>query len=154
MTWVDGVAKKMVFRHPHVFWYGPGGGLQSRLWTPGTPQKREEKAQRTATDTLEAVACPLPALIRAEKVQSKAAKAGFDWPDREPALDKLAEEVDEFRRAACGDGDPEEELGDLLFAAGEGGGGSWDWTASRPLTQACDKFIRRFRTVEELAPAL
>ena len=106
---VDGVAKKMVFRHPHVF-----------------------------------------GEVRAEKVQSKAAKAGFDWPDREPALDKLTEEVDEFRRAACGDGDPEEELGDLLFAAVKAGR-FLGLDSEQALTRACDKFIRRFHAVEELA---
>ena len=66
-------------------------------------------------------------------------------------LDKLAEEVDEFRRAACGDGDPEEELGDLLFAAVKAGR-FLGLDSEQALTRACDKFIRRFRTVEELAP--
>ena len=130
---VDGVAKKMVFRHPHVFGTVRAEDSVQALDT-WDAQKREEKAQRTATDTLEAVARSLPALIRAEKVQSKAAKAGFDWPDREPALDKLAE-----------------ELGDLLFAAVKAGR-FLGLDSEQALTQACDKFIRRFRTVEELAP--
>ena len=78
---VDGVAKKMVFRHPHVFGAVRAEDSEQALDT-WDAQKREEKSQRTATDTLEAVARSLPALIRAEKVQSKAAKAGFDWPDR------------------------------------------------------------------------
>ena len=146
---VDGVAKKMVFRHPHVFGEVQAEDSAQALDT-WDAQKREEKSQRTATDTLEAVARSLPALIRAEKVQSKAAKAGFDWPDREPALDKLAEEVDELRRAARGDGDPEEELGDLLFAAVKAGR-FLGLDSEQALTRACDKFIRRFRTVEGLA---
>ncbi len=91
---VDGVAQKMVFRHPHVFGQAHADDSAQALDT-WDAQKREEKDQRTASDTLKAVARSLPALIRAEKIQSKAAKAGFDWPDPAPALDKLAEEADE-----------------------------------------------------------
>ena len=76
--------------------------------------------------------------------------AGFDWPDPAPALDKLAEEADELRRAAQGDGDPEEELGDLLFAAVKAGR-FLGLDSEQALTRACDKFIRRFQAVEERA---
>jgi len=147
---VDGVARKLVYRHPHVF-----GDVQAdtsqQVLANWDVLKRREKGQRSTADAVEAVPHTLPALWRAEKIQSKTAKAGFDWPDREPALDKLAEEVDEFRRAACGDGDPEEELGDLLFAAVKAGR-FLGLDSEQALTRACDKFIRRFRTVEELAP--
>ena len=145
----DGICKKLVFRHPHVFGTVRAEDSVQALDT-WDAQKREEKAQRTATDTLEAVARSLPALIRAEKVQSKAAKAGFDWPDREPALDKLAEEVDEFRRAACGDGDPEEELGDLLFAVVNVARHK-KVDAERAVEKTCDKFIHRFGFMERQA---
>ena len=85
-------------------------------------------------------------------MQDKARKAGFDWPDLAPALDKLDEEVGELRRAAQGDGDPqrEEELGDLLFAAVKAGR-FLHVDSEQALTQACEKFIRRFRAVERLA---
>ena len=144
---VDGVAKKMVFRHPHVFGQAHADNCAQALDT-WDAQKRAEKDQRTATDTLNGVARSLPALIRAEKLQSKAAKAGFDWPDAGPALDKLAEEADELRRAAQGDGDPEEELGDLLFAAVKTGR-FLGLDSELALTRACEKFIRRFQAVEE-----
>ena len=146
---VDGVAQKMVFRHPHVFGQAHADDSAQALDT-WDAQKREEKDQRTASDTLKGVARSLPALIRAEKIQSKAAKAGFDWPDPAPALDKLAEEADELRRAAQGDGDPEEELGDLLFAAVKAGR-FLGLDSGQALTRACDKFIRRFQAVEERA---
>ena len=138
---VDGVAQKMFFRHTDD---------SAQALDTWDAQKREEKDQRTASDTLKAVARSLPALIRAEKIQSKAAKAGFDWPDPAPALDKLAEEADELRRAAQGDGDPEEELGDLLFAAVKAGR-FLGLDSEQALTRACDKFIRRFQSVEERA---
>ena len=97
-----------------------------------------------------AVARPLPALWRAEKVQKKAAKAGFDWPGVQDAVDKLSEEVDELRSALSGQGNPVEELGDLFFAA---------VCVSRflnadpddVLQAASDKFAARFRRVEALA---
>lgn len=146
---VDGVAKKMIFRHPHVFGRQSAADSQAALDT-WDAQKREEKAQKTASDTLEAVARSLPALIRAEKLQSKAAKAGFDWPDLTPAVGKLSEELDELRRATQGDGNPEEELGDLLFAAVKVGR-FLQVDSEQALTRACEKFIRRFRQVEELA---
>ena len=148
---VDGVCKKLVYRHPHVFGTveaaDPEGALSA--WDA---QKREEKGQKTAADTLDSVARALPALTRAAKLQSKAAKAGFDWEDISPALDKLSEELGEFQSAVREGSNVEEELGDLLFAAVKAGrfAGVDGETA---LQKACEKFIRRFRRVEELAPA-
>ena len=148
---VDGVCKKLVFRHPHVFGTvdakDPDGALSA--WDA---QKREEKGQRTAGDALDSVARALPALTRASKLQSKAAKAGFDWEEISPALDKLSEEVEELKEAVRDRSNVEEELGDLLFAAVKAGrfAGVDGETA---LQKACEKFIRRFRRVEALAPA-
>lgn len=146
---VDGVTKKLVYRHPHVF-----GTVEAetseQVLVNWEALKRKEKGQGTTADAVESVPHTLPALWRAEKVQKKAAKAGFDWPDPAPALDKLAEEADELRRAAQGDGDPEEELGDLLFAAVKAGR-FLGLDSEQALTRACDKFIRRFQSVEERA---
>ena len=129
-------------------------------WTPGTParrlttwdaQKREEKGQRTAADTLDSVARSLPALMRAEKIQDKARKAGFDWAEMGPALDKLSEEeMGELRQAVEQGANVEEELGDLLFAAVKVGRFA-GLDSEQALHGACEKFIRRFRRVEELA---
>ena len=147
---VDGICRKLVFRHPHVFGTAeaadPDGALSA--WDA---QKRAEKGQRTAADSLDSVARALPALTRAAKLQSKAAKAGFDWKDPAPAMDKLAEELVEFQTAVREGSNVEEELGDLLFAAVKAGrfAGVDGETA---LEKACEKFIRRFRRVEELAP--
>ena len=147
---VDGICRKLVFRHPHVFGTAeaadPDGALSA--WDA---RKRAEKGQRTAADSLDSVARALPALTRAAKLQSKAAKAGFDWRDPAPAMDKLAEELEEFQTAVREGSNVEEELGDLLFSAVKAGrfAGVDGETA---LEKACEKFIRRFRRVEELAP--
>ena len=147
---VDGICRKLVFRHPHVFGTAeaadPDGALSA--WDA---QKRAEKGQKTAADSLDSVARALPALTRAAKLQSKAAKAGFDWRDPAPAMDKLAEELEEFQTAVREGSNVEEELGDLLFSAVKAGrfAGVDGETA---LEKACEKFIRRFRRVEELAP--
>ena len=146
---VDGVCQKLVFRHPHVFGASeaedPDGALTS--WEA---QKRAEKGQKTAADSLDGVARSLPALIRAEKLQDKARKAGFDWDSAGPALDKLSEETEELRAAVRDGTNPEEELGDLLFAAVKAGR-FLGLDSEQALHAACEKFIRRFRRVEELS---
>ncbi len=146
---VDGVCKKLVFRHPHVFGAVDAGDPEGAL-ASWEAQKREEKGQKTAGDTLDAVARSLPALMRAEKLQDKARKAGFDWEDVRPALDKLSEELSELETAVAEGSNVEEELGDLLFAAVKVGRFQ-GLDSELALHAACEKFIRRFRRVEALA---
>ena len=110
--------------------------------------KRKEKRQETYTDTLRAVAKSLPALWRAEKVQKKAKKAGFDWPDAAGAVDKLQEELNEVQAAAAGQGDVEEEIGDLLFSV-VNVARHCHVDPEMALHRACEKFIARFGRVEE-----
>ena len=87
---VDGVSQKLVYRHPHVF--GTVEVADSReVLVNWDALKRKEKSQTTTADAIEAVPHTLPALWRAEKIGSKTAKAGFDWRDISPALDKLSE---------------------------------------------------------------
>ena len=144
---VDGICKKLVFRHPHVFGAVEAGDPDGAL-TAWEAQKRVEKGQKTAADTLDAVARSLPALMRAEKIQDKARKAGFDWDSVGPALDKLSEEAEELKSAVRDGTNPEEELGDLLFAAVKVGR-FLGLDSELALHTACEKFIRRFRLVEE-----
>ena len=147
----DGVVKKLLFRHPHVF------GSECEDSPESVPVswdklKRQEKGQKTVADSMDSVARSLPGLWRAEKLQSKAASAGFEWPDVQGALDKLEEEVGELRRAAEEGGDVPEELGDVLFAAVKVG----RFCACDPedaVNGTCEKFIRRFRAVENGAAA-
>ena len=147
----DGVVKKLLFRHPHVFGSECEDSPESVL-VSWDKLKRQEKGQKTVADSMDSVARSLPGLWRAEKLQSKAASAGFEWPDVQGALDKLEEEVAELRRAVEEDGDVPEELGDVLFAAVKVG----RFCACDPedaVNGTCEKFIRRFRAVENGAAA-
>lgn len=155
---VDGVTKKMIFRHPHVFGGTMTADNSEQVLTNWEVLKREEKGQASTADAIEAVPHTLPALWRAEKVQKKAAKAGFDWSGALSALDKLEEEIRELRAALERGGSVDEphgireELGDALFMAAKVG----QMCAVDPedaLHRACDKFDRRFRYVEEHAPS-
>lgn len=145
----DGICKKMIYRHPHVF-----GSVEVKnsdeVLTNWDALKQKEKHQKSTTETLESVARSLPGLIRAEKVQHKAAKAGFDWDEVSGALDKVREETAEVARAIDGDGDPSEELGDLLFAVVNVA----RFLKTDPedaINRTTDKFIRRFARVEQAA---
>lgn len=145
----DGICKKMIYRHPHVF-----GSVEVKnsdeVLTNWDALKQKEKHQKSTTETLESVARSLPGLIRAEKVQHKAAKVGFDWDEVSGALDKVREETAEVARAIDGDGDPSEELGDLLFAAVNVA----RFLKTDPedaINRTTDKFIRRFAQVEQAA---
>ena len=145
----DGICKKMIYRHPHVF-----GSVEVKnsdeVLTNWDALKQKEKHQKSTTETLESVARSLPGLIRAEKVQHKAAKVGFDWDEVSGALDKVREETAEVARAIDGDGDPSEELGDLLFAVVNVA----RFLKTDPedaINLTTDKFIRRFAQVEQAA---
>ena len=150
---VDEICKKLIIRHPHVFGDAQVSDVSDVLdqWTR---IKQETKGQTTASETLDAVPKQLPALMRAQKVQGRAKKAGFDYPDVTMAFDDLKSEVIELSAAMdAQDADNiKEELGDVLFAAvnvarlcGE--------DAEETLTGSCNKFIARFKHVEALAAA-
>lgn len=142
----DAACKKLVYRHPHVF----------RRDEPDAPDwdtiKQRERAQTTTAEAMDSVARSLPALWRCEKIQAKAAKTGFEWPDTDAALDKVEEEMRELREAvASSNADAvAEELGDLLFAAvkvARFAGVDPEQAAHA----ACEKFIRRFAAMEAAA---
>lgn len=142
----DAACKKLVYRHPHVF----------RRDEPDAPDwdtiKQRERAQTTTAEAMDSVARSLPALWRCEKIQAKAAKTGFEWPDTDAALDKVEEETRELREAvASSNADAvAEELGDLLFSAvkvARFAGVDPEQAAHA----ACEKFIRRFAAMEAAA---
>ena len=145
----DGICKKLIYRHPHIFGTVEVGSSEEilRNWDE---LKRKEKHQETDTSALESVAKSLPGLIRAEKLQKKAAKVGFDWENAQGALEKVEEELDEVKRAMTGDGDPEEELGDLLFAV-VNVARHLKVDPERAMEKTCNKFVRRFAEMERQA---
>ena len=153
---VDGVAQKLVYRHPHVFGGGMTADNSQEVLVNWEILKRREKGQRSTADAIEAVPHTLPALWRAEKIQSKTAKAGFNWDTIQGALDKLEEEVRELRQAVESARDIQaphgvrEEAGDALFILSKIAQLS-GVDPEDALHRACDKFDARFRLVEEAA---
>ncbi|MBQ1619619.1 MAG: nucleoside triphosphate pyrophosphohydrolase [Oscillospiraceae bacterium] len=145
----DHICRKLIFRHPHVFG-NEKAETSEQVLDNWDKLKREEKGQRTTADSMDSVARALPALWRADKLQSKAEKAGFRFRDSDGSLDKLEEEVRELREAVTRDTNVEEELGDVLFAA-VNAGRYRDVDPEAALNAACEKFIRRFRAVERAA---
>ncbi len=111
--------------------------------------KSQERIAKGATSAMDGVAVTLPALLRAEKLQRRAARDGFDWPDREGPAAKLIEELDELA-TALDDAARVEEAGDLLFAA-VNVARSYGVAPEDALRAANAKFERRYRAMEELA---
>ena len=146
-------SEKMIRRHPHVFGEEAANTVDKVLekWEN---IKEKEHLSETVSDRLEGVPKALPALVRSYKVQDKAAKVGFDWEDISGAFDKVREESGELE-AACHEGtgsDIEEELGDLLFSV-VNVSRFLEIEPEDALRKATDKFVRRFRKMEELAAA-
>jgi nucleoside triphosphate diphosphatase len=143
------IADKMEARHPHIFGNEPDAG-QSReaRWEA---LKAEERAAKGNGGTMDGVAQALPALLRAEKLQKRAARTGFDWPDPIGPADKLREEMAELAEATEGQ-DRAEEAGDLLFAA-VNLVRAYGVAPEDALRAANAKFERRFRAMEVSAAA-
>lgn len=147
----DGVCKKLVERHPHVFGEVSVSGVDDVL-TNWDDIKRKTKGQKNTTESMLSVPRELPALMRATKLQKKAADVGFDWSDVSGALDKLEEEIKELRQAVENNDSANmtEELGDVLFSA-VNVSRFIKADAEEALTSASDKFLSRFTVVEKLA---
>ncbi|QHQ60487.1 nucleoside triphosphate pyrophosphohydrolase [Anaerocolumna sedimenticola] len=154
---INGISKKMIHRHPHVFGNADEAagmnGIDSetviRNWDD---IKKEEKNQRKASEGILSVPKALPANIRAEKVQKKAAKVGFDFENYNQALEKVYEELNELKLSKE-KGDVrgiEEEFGDLMFSV-VNLSRFLELNAENSLTNATNKFINRFVGIERLA---
>lgn len=147
---VEAIVEKMIRRHPHVFADDEvvDAEAQTRAWEEHKAKERHAKGQHHSL--LDGVTLGLPALSRAQKLQKRAARAGFDWPAIDGVLDKIAEELDEVR-AEINAGDEQAlqaEIGDLLFAcvnlARHAG-----VDPETALRTSNEKFERRFRHIEQ-----
>ena len=153
----DATCKKLIRRHPHVFSdVDVKDGEESLLvWDD---IKRQEKNHQTVTDSMNSVAQSLPALWRAEKIQAKAAKVGFDWHDFSGALSSLQDEVSELNQAITSSDTTakennsyiEEELGDVLFSA-VNVARFFKIDPERALSSSICKFVSRFNRIEQIA---
>ena len=145
----EAISHKMETRHPHIFGAAPDlGQARETRWESLKAQERAAKGDGGAMD---GVAQALPALLRAEKLQKRAARTGFDWPDRSGPADKMCEEMAELAAAES----PEhqtEEAGDLLFAA-VNLVRAYGIPPEDALRAANRKFEHRFRAMEALAAA-
>ncbi|SDI01613.1 nucleoside triphosphate pyrophosphohydrolase [Lutimaribacter saemankumensis] len=147
----DTMSDKMVARHPHVFGdesRDKSAEQQTRDWEA---IKAAERAARAQTGVLDGVAVGLPALLRAYKLQKRAARVGFDWPQTEHVLDKIVEEARELEEARdeLGPDQIEEEMGDLLFVMANLAR-HLGVEPEAALRRANAKFTRRFARIEAL----
>ncbi|MBO9468193.1 nucleoside triphosphate pyrophosphohydrolase [Tropicibacter sp. R15_0] len=142
----DTMSDKMVARHPHVFGdesADKSADQQTRDWER---IKAAERASKKQDGVLDGVALGLPALLRAVKLQNRAARVGFDWPSTDEVIDKLVEEVEEVKQTTTPE-DRVEEFGDLLFVMANLAR-HWKIDPEAALRAANAKFTRRFEYIE------
>lgn len=159
-TIVDTLAGKLIRRHPHVFADGElEGVVTARSSVEAVKEsweaiKQAERDARSLGGALADVPLALPALPRAQKLQKRAARVNFDWPDAAAVLEKLEEEIAELRGAIAAGSDEgiEEEMGDILFSCANLAR-HLGLDAEAGLRRASDKFERRFRAMEASAAA-
>ena len=148
---VNDIVQKLVVRHPHVFGEVVANNTAEAL-NSWDAVKLKTKGQKNQTESMLSVPRELPALMRAQKIQHKAAKIGFDWDDVGGAVDKLYEEIDELK-TAMEQGkrlDIEDEFGDVLFSC-VNIARFIDVDSEEALTASTDKFMSRFSLVEQMA---
>lgn len=148
---VNDIVQKLVVRHPHVFGEVVANNTAEAL-NSWDAVKLKTKGQKNQTESMFSVPRELPALMRAQKIQHKAAKIGFDWDNVGGAVDKLYEEIDELK-TAMEQGkrfDIEDEFGDVLFSC-VNIARFIDVDSEEALTASTDKFMSRFSLVEQMA---
>ena len=148
---VNELAQKLIIRHPHVF-STEHCQTASEVLEVWEKVKNETKNRKSVMDSIDSIPLELPALMRAQKVQHKAAKVGFDWEEVSGALERVRSECDELEEAIAvkTHEDAVDELGDLLFSC-VNVARFLKTDAEEALSLSTQKFIKRFRTVVSLA---
>ena len=148
---IKGIYDKIIRRHPHVFGDAKVAGVQGVLANWEKLKEKERKQTDQQKGLLDGVPTALPALSQAQEYQDRAARVGFDWPEIQGVLDKIAEEIQEVEQAG-NDAELESELGDLFFALVNLS--RWKKVdAEAALRQTNQKFRRRFAFIEQGAKA-
>lgn len=148
----DALVCKMVERHPHVFTAREGSNTDKII--PWEVLKANERTAKGHESLLDDVALALPALMRAEKLQKRAARVGFDWPDLDGVFEKIDEETQELKDAikSGNTDDIEDEMGDLIFAV-TNLARKTGIDPEKALRRTNSKFSKRFRFIEAQAKA-
>jgi len=149
----NGIAEKMVKRHPHVFGDAGPRDTAGQL-TAWEEQKAEERKAAGAVSVIDGIALGLPALMRSQKLLARAAKTGFDWPDAAAVMEKLDEEIAELKEALAAEqgasAHAAEEIGDVMLVL-VNLARKLHLDAEGLLRAANEKFIRRFKSMEAFA---
>lgn len=150
----ESICEKMIRRHPHVFVQGDDRTASDQIdaWEVMKAKERKEKSNDRSKSALDGVALALPALLRAEKIQKRAARTGFDWATPEPIIEKIEEEISEVKEVmnSTSTEKVEEEIGDLLFACANLAR-RLNIDPETALRKANIKFERRFQAMEQIA---
>lgn len=149
------IADKMIHRHPHVFGNSEANTADDVAYGIWEEQKDKEKKRKGAESILDDVTRALPAIMRAQKLQKRAARVGFEWPDALDVLDKLEEEIAETRQAIKNKDQDEihEEIGDMMFCV-VNFGRMLGVDCETSLRDTNNKFERRFKGIERALKTL
>ena len=151
---VDTIVDKMIRRHPHVFGDGDARNTDAvrQSWEEIKAQEKAEKGRAVPESLMDDIPFTLPGLSRAVKIQNRAGRIGFDWPDIEPVFDKLHEEIGEVHEAikSGSASKMEDEIGDLLFVVANIAR-HLEIDPEQAVRRTNGKFISRFKHVEALS---
>ena len=139
---IDGICEKLIRRHPHIFYDKDDPRYKEADW------ELSKQKEKNRSSVLDGVPIALPALVRASRIQEKAAAVGFDWEKKEQVLLKVDEEIEELKEAIINNDGIEEELGDVFFTI-VNLSRHLGYESEGTLKKSIDKFFNRFKKIEK-----